>query len=174
MDDARKQELIDKAYQLGFDYERDYMGCAQCAFAALTDTFGKRNEETDAIFQSLTALAGGGASEGDGSCGAYVGGTAFIGYILGRSRENFADPDRIRDKTARMAGKLQQKFIDEYGTVVCHQIHRKIYGRPFWFKDSDQMVKFEEAGAHETGCTSVVGNGSKWTAAILIEEGLVS
>ena len=174
MDNARKQELIDKAYQLGFGYERDYTGCAQCVFAALTDTFGKRNAETDAIFQSLTAMAGGGASQGDGSCGAYVGGTAFVGYILGRSRDNFADPDRIRDETTKMVDKLHKKFVEEYGTVICHQIHRKIYGRPFWFKDRDEMVKFEEAGAHDTGCTNVVGNGSKWAAEILIEEGLAS
>lgn len=174
MEQSRKQELIDKAYKLGFEYERDYMGCAQCAFAALTDTFDKRNKETDAIFQSMTALAGGGASQGDGSCGAYVGAVAFMGYLIGRSRDNFADPERIRHKTGDIANKLHQKFVDEYGTVVCHQIHRKLYGRPFWFKDPDEMVKFEAAGAHETGCTGVVGNADKWAAEIVIEEGLVS
>jgi C_GCAxxG_C_C family probable redox protein len=173
VDSARKQELVDRAYQLGFEYERDYTGCAQCVFAALTDTFGKRDAETDAIFQSLTALAGGGAGQGDGSCGGYVGGAAFIGHLLGRSRDNFADPDRIRNKTTKMLDKLHEKLVDEYGTVVCHQIHRKIYGRPFWFKDPEEMIKFEEAGAHETGCTSVVGNATRWTAEIVIEEGLV-
>lgn len=174
MNNTAKQALIDKAYELGFKYEHDYMGCAQCVFAALVDTFDMRNAETDAIFQSLTALAGGGASEGDGSCGAYVGAAAFIGHIIGRSRDNFADPERIRRKTGDLVDKVHQKFIDEYGTVVCHQIHRKLYGRPFWFKDPDEMVKFEAAGAHETGCTSVVGNGSKWAAEVLLEEGLIS
>ncbi len=173
VDDSLKQALIDKAYELGYRYEREYMGCAQCVFAALTDTFNLRNGQTDAIFQSLTALAGGGAGQGDGSCGAYVGAAAFIGYILGRSRDNFADPDRIRHRTARLVDRVHQKFIDEYGTVVCHQMHRKIYGRPFWFKDPDEMAKFEAAGAHETGCTSVVGNGARWAAEVLLEEGLV-
>ncbi len=174
MDSAKKQELVDRAYQLGYEYERKYMGCAQCAFAALADTFGMRNAATDAIFQSMTALAGGGAGQGDGSCGAYVGAIAFIGHIIGRSRDNFADPERIRSTTTKLVDKLHQKFVDEYGTIVCHQIHRKIYGRPFWFKDADEMVKFEAAGAHETGCTAVVGNASKWAAEILLNEGFIS
>ena len=170
---TRKQELMDKAYTLGFEYEKTYKGCAQCAFAALQDALGKRNAETDAIFQSLTGMAGGGAREGDGSCGAYVGASAFFGYILGRSRDDFADPAKIRLKTFAMVKKLHDKFVDKYGTPVCHPIHRKLYGRPFYIADADEFAKFEAAGAHDSGCTGVVGDTARWAVEILADEGLV-
>ena len=32
------EDLIEKAYQLGFDYEKKYRGCSQCTLAAIYDT----------------------------------------------------------------------------------------------------------------------------------------
>lgn len=174
MDEKRKQELLDRVYRLGYEYEGKYGGCAQCAFAALQAVTGQENDETNAVFKALTALAGGIAGQGDGSCGAYIGATAFIGTMLGRTKDNFADPDRIRDVTARMVDRLHEKFVEKYGTISCHQIHRKLYGRPFYIKDADEFQKFEAAGAHETGCTAVVGDGARWALEVLIDEGLVS
>ena len=97
----------------------------------------------------------------------------MIGYFLGRERENFADPEKIRLKTSALIAKLHQRFIDTYGTVTCRQIHTKIMGRPFYFKDPDELRKFDEAGAHTDKCTSVVGNAARWTAEILAEAGLI-
>ena len=38
----------------------------------------------------------------------------------------------------------------------------------------EEKEKFEEAGAHEDKCTSVVAKASQWTAELLLEEGLLS
>ncbi len=35
------EELLDRAYQLGFEYERFYRGCSQCAIAAIYPLFRK-------------------------------------------------------------------------------------------------------------------------------------
>ena len=170
----RKQDaLAEKAYDLGFEYERDYRGCAQCVFAALQDALGVRKHETDVIFKAATGLMGGVAQETDGHCGAYSGGALMIGYFIGRERDNFADPGKVRVKTAALVRKLHAKFIEEYGTVTCCQIHTKIMGRPFYFRDPDEMKKFDEAGAHKDKCTSVVGLASRWTVEILAGEGLL-
>jgi len=32
-----KEELIKKAYDLGFKYEKNYRGCSQCAIAAIQE-----------------------------------------------------------------------------------------------------------------------------------------
>lgn len=170
---ADKQELFKKIYDLGFAYEKEYRGCAQCAIAALVDSLGIRDKETDAIFKSATALAGGVAQETDGNCGAYAGGAMMISYFLGRERDNFADPAKIRAQTSALVSKLHAKFIKEYGTVTCSRIHTAIMGRPFYIKDPDELAKFDAAGAHTDKCTSVVGNSARWAAEILDEAGLL-
>ncbi|MFQ3621855.1 MAG: C-GCAxxG-C-C family protein [Spirochaetales bacterium] len=166
-------KLAQKAYELGFAYEKEFRGCAQCVIAALQDTLGVRNRDTDFIFKSATGLAGGVAQETDGHCGAYSGGAMMIGYFLGRERENFADPEKIRLRTSALVSKLHKKFIETYGTVTCREIHTKIMGRPFYIKDPEELRKFDEAGAHTDKCTSVVGNAARWTVEILLEEGLI-
>ncbi len=173
MDTTQKETIAKKAFDLGFKYERDYRGCAQSVIAALQDASDVRNRDTDAIFKSATGLAAGVGRETDGHCGAYSGGVMMIGYFLGRERDNFADPDNIRFKTTVLVQKLHRKFIDEYGTVTCRQIHTKIMGRPFYIKDPDEAKKFDVAGAHTEKCTRVVGLAAQWTAEILTEEGLI-
>ena len=170
---ADKEELFERIYELGFGYEREFRGCAQCVIAALQDGLDARNRDTDAIFKSATALAGGVAQETDGHCGAYSGGAMMISYFIGRERDNFADPQRIRASTSALASKLHARFISEYGTVTCGRIHTKIMGRPFYIKDPEELKKFDEAGAHTDKCTSVVGMAARWTAEILDEAGLI-
>ncbi len=168
----RKEQAAQKAYDLGFSYEQEYMGCAQCTFAALQDALEVRNSDTDAIFKSSTGFAAGIAQQIDGSCGAYAAGAMMLGYFIGRGRDNFIDPDKIRFKTFALVSQLHRKFIEEYGTVTCGNIHTKIMGRPFYIKDPDELRKFDEAGAHTDKCTSVVALASRWTVEILLNEGL--
>ena len=47
--------LVEKAYKLGYEYEKTYRGCGQCVIAALQDVFNLRNED---IFKAATGLAG--------------------------------------------------------------------------------------------------------------------
>lgn len=170
---GRKEELMETAYRLGHEFENKYGGCAQCAFAALQDTLDRRNATSDAVFQSLNSLAGGISGQGDGACGAYIGAAAFMGHVFGRGRDNFADPTKERKKTDALVDKLHVKFMEEYGNVGCHLIHRKLYGRPYYIKDPDEFRKFEAVGAHDWGCTSVVGNAAKWTVEIMFDAGWI-
>ena len=174
MSSKSAQDLMERAYSLGFEYEKKYGGCAQCVLAALQDVLALRNAETDAIFKSATSLAGGVGSEGDGHCGAYSGGVLMLGYTIGRERENFADPEGVRQKTNALVQELHMRFIERYGTVICHSIHRKIFGRPYYLVDEEERSKFYEAGAHEDKCTAVVGEAARWTIQILSDAGYLS
>ena len=168
-----KGSLYDEIYRIGFEYERDYRGCAQCVIAALQDGLGIRNPATDAVFKSATGLAGGVAQETDGSCGAYAGGAMMIGHHVGRVRDDFADPEEVRKRTSALVSRLHTKFIEEYGTVTCSAIHTRLMGRPFYIKDPQELQKFDAAGAHTDKCTKVVGLAARWTAEILNEAGLL-
>lgn len=164
------RKAADTAYELGKRYERTYRGCGQCVVAAPQDTFGVRD---DHIFKAATGLSGGGALTCEGSCGAYVGALLVLGSLWGRERDKFEDPEGVRFRTHKLAKKFRDKYIQEYGSVVCRDVQTKIVGRPFYLADPDEFKKFHDAGAHDVHCPEVVGKAARWMAEIIDEEKLV-
>jgi C_GCAxxG_C_C family probable redox protein len=160
----------EEAYETAYGYERDYGNCAQATLKALMDVF---DEDIETAYRGLGSFAGGGAAEGDGSCGAYVGGMFFLGMKTGRKfadiGKNSDDPAaaKITHANRRVAKLLHDRFIEKYGTVVCHQIQRKLLGRVYYIADLDQYKKFLEAGGHDTICTSVCGDAARWTVELI-------
>jgi hypothetical protein len=55
-EDEDRISLLKRAYELGFEKEKNYKGCAQCTLAALFELTGKK-EET--LFQASSGLSGG-------------------------------------------------------------------------------------------------------------------
>jgi len=170
MDQKAKEKVLQKAYDLAFKYEEQYGGCGQCVVAALQDAFDMPNPD---VFKSMSGYAGGGATVGDGGCGAYVAGILFLSLLKGRERDNFADPDRIRFESFATARELHRKFIDDFGTVVCREMQMKLFGRPYYLPDADEMKKFLAAGGHTTHCPDVCGKAAKWAAEIAIDKGFI-
>ena len=170
MDEAGKKELTEKAFQLGFEYEKTYRGCSQCAIAAIQDTLNIRE---DNVFKSGTGLAGGGGLTGIGVCGAYVGSVMMISWLYGRERSNFADPERKRFKSFELSRKFTQKYIQEFGSIICRDIQTHIFGRPYYIADPQEFEAFEEAGGHVDKCTNVVGKASRLAVEFILDEGLV-
>jgi len=164
------EKAADKAYELGSHYERTYHGCSQCSIAALQDVFNIRNDD---IFKSATGLSGGSALSSEGSCGAYVGALMVLSQIVGRERDKFEDAEGVRFTTHKLSGKLRQKFIDEYGSIICRNIQTKVLGRPYYLADPQEFEKFHNAGAHDIYCPKVVGNAARWMAEIIQDAKLV-
>jgi C_GCAxxG_C_C family probable redox protein len=171
MEEKRKKELSEKAYKLGFEYEKTYRGCSQCTIAAIQDVLGIRD---DSVFKAGTGLAAGGGLTGIGVCGGYVGGVMVISQLLGRERSNFEDPERIRFKTFDLAKRLVDEFVHEFGTIICRDIQTKKFGRPYYIKDPEDFEKFEEAGAHDDKCTDVVGKAAQMAVRLILDEDLVA
>ncbi|HEX77917.1 MAG TPA: C_GCAxxG_C_C family protein [Dehalococcoidia bacterium] len=164
------KEAVQKAYDLGKEYERTYRGCSQCVIAALQDAFEFRNDD---VFKAATGLAGGGGITTDGSCGAYTGAILTLSSLLGRERDDFADPKGIRFRTHELVRRFRHNFIQEYGSVVCRNIQTKVLGRPYYLADPEEMRKFHDAGAHDVHCPEVVGKAARWMAELIVEENLL-
>ncbi len=130
--------------------------------------FGIKNDD---IFKAATGLAAGGGGTVDGSCGAYSGAIMVMSSLQGRVRDNFSDRASMQ-KAFALARKLHEKFIQEYGSVVCRDVQAKVLGRPFYLADPDEFKKFEKAGAHDIHCPEVVGKAARWAAEAIIEAGL--
>jgi C_GCAxxG_C_C family probable redox protein len=167
----KKQEMIDKAYELGFKAEHDVRGCAQCALAAVQDVTGVQN---DLVYKSASGLAGGAGECTDGICGGYSGGIMAMSMFFGRTREEESTEKGRADKyvSFRMAAALHDKYVEKYGSVICSEIHKKIYGESFDLRDEDQKQAFRDAGAHERedGCCAAVGDGARWATELILGE----
>ena len=174
MDEKIRKEIQEKAqkgYDLGSKLEHDWGECPQVTTRAPQEVY---NEINDDIFQYVGFLAGGGGCQSDGSCGAYNAGLMFLSSKYGRTIEDVKNLDtkallEIRARNIPIQQKLHEKFIDEYGTIICQGIHRKLMGRPFWAIDPHDLKLFLDMGGHDKICPFVVGNAVKWTIEIYEE-----
>lgn len=161
------EELKEKAYILGDHYEREYRGCGQCVLAAVFDTLNIHSEE---VFRAATGLSGGQGLVGDATCSALTGAILFFGMNYPRRRSHFDDDRENKYRTYRMAQKLRDRYLQEYGSTRCHDIHAKIMGRAFDLRNSQDRKEFEISGAHVDKCTQVVALAARWAVEIFAEE----
>lgn len=166
-----KEATFQKAYDLGFKYEQDYRGCAQCAIAAIQDALGIRN---DYVYQAGSGLAGGAGECTDGLCGGYSGAIMVMSSFFGRTRAEEGSKKGREDKyvSFKMAAELHDLFTAKYGSVICAGIQKCIFGRSFNLRDDEQKQQFRDAGAHEhkDKCCAVVGNGARWGTELILKE----
>ena len=70
----------------------------------------------------------------------------------------------------RLANRLQQRFVDAYGSSICGRIHQQVMGRTFHLTQPDEWDGFIQAGGHSEKCPAVVGKAARWAAQIILEE----
>ena len=160
-----KDEILEKAYQLANKYEAERGSCPQCVLAALYETIGVGDPKT---IQAADALAGGTALSTEGTCGALVGGLLAIGSIVGRTYEDFSAGERKR-RVFQYAKKYYDRFIKEYDSPRCKDIHMKLFGRTFNLMDPKDYQEFEDTGAHVDKCPVVSGFAAKLAAEIILD-----
>lgn len=172
VDNADKVELMKEAYRQGDHYEKIYRGCAQCHMAAVSDVTGK---EDKVMFRAANGFAAGMGLLGDGVCGGYSGGILSLGLFAGRRKEFFDGDKQEKEIITKLVAKLHDKYIDTYGSLICHDIHQDIFGRAFHIKEPADKEAFELAGAHTLDkCPAVVGTSAAWVVEILYDEGFMS
>lgn len=119
-------------------------------------------------------MAGGAGECIDGICGGHSGGIIMMSLFFGRPRKKEATKEGRKEKydSFRMAQALHDKFIEKYGTVICSEIHKKLFGRSFNLRDDEQKEQFRKAGAHEDDdkCCAAVGDGARWATELIIDE----
>jgi C_GCAxxG_C_C family probable redox protein len=162
-----KERMIKKAEGLGFSYERDYKGCAQCTIMAVSEVLGINNP---LLIKAASGLAGGGGKMCDGDCGGYSGGIMMMSSIFGRREDMMDKDDPEKNVSNVMAQKLREVFISRYGSVICGEIHNRIFGRTYNMNDEADIQEFEKDGAHTDKCTSVVGNAAGAVTELILDE----
>jgi C_GCAxxG_C_C family probable redox protein len=172
-----KKELLEKARELGACYEQYSSSCSQCTAAALREILGFE----EIVVKIATSSCGGQAGLSAGACGGVVGGTMVLDYYLGRPAAMVSATETVPQSMEELARAIAaaksfcQKFVQEYGSILCPQIQAKIFGRSFNLQDPEDWKAFGEAGAHSdpTKCMSIVGNATRWALEVLIDQGVV-
>ncbi len=172
MDKKVREEMLQKAYDLGFEYERDYRGCAQCTISAMYDAMGIKN---DGVYKAGSGLAGGGGECTDGNCGGYTGASMVMAAFFGRTREYEPSEEGRADKymSFRMTRALHDKYEEKYGSVICSGVQKAIYdGKSFDLRIEEDKAGFRAAGAHhdDDKCCMVVGDGARWGLELILDE----
>jgi len=161
-----KAEVVQKAYDLGFLYESKYGACSQCTILAIMDALGEQNND---VFKAAFGFAGGIGSLSK-TCGALSAGVMAISLEHGRELENLTtQSEGERRECLQLVRDLYDRYLNEYGSIECADVHQKIFGRSFDQWDEDEFQEFLRLGGHVDKCTSVVGNVAQWTVEILTE-----
>lgn len=163
---ANKQDILQKTYDLAYKYEAERGSCPQCVLAAIFETLDIGDKET---IKSADALAGGAALSTKGTCRVLAGGLLAISSIAGRGYEDFSEGNDRR-RVFQFSKKLYDRFVEEYGSSICSDIHKKLFGRTFNLLDPKDYAEFEKSGAHVDKCPKISGNVAKWTAEIILED----
>jgi C_GCAxxG_C_C family probable redox protein len=161
-----QNDILEHVYQRAFHYETTRGNCPQCVLAALKETLNIGN---DSLIQASQGLAGGTALSSKGTCGALSGGIIALGTLIGRTYQEFTEGQKNR-LIYKYTKHLYDKFISEYGSPLCCDVQKKIFGRSYVLFDQQDYDAFQKAGGHIDKCPSVSGNAAKWTAEIILNE----
>jgi C_GCAxxG_C_C family probable redox protein len=163
-----REEAVQRAYDLGYEYLTECAICSQASLAALQDVFHIKNDD---VFKAMTGFMGGGGDTCKGFCGGLAGGIAAISCIFGRTRTEF--DYLIQDLSLR---KLVKKLIDAFDAkfdgTLCKEVHMKMFGRTFnIFNEKEEKLFLDILEKDERGgCAYPVANGCSMAAGIIWDE----
>lgn len=161
---AEREKILNDVYELAYDYEKEYGNCIQCTLAAIKDTFGIID---DNVFKAAHGLAAGIGLRSTGVCGALSAGVMVVSVLEGREWEKIADGEK--PYSYKLSRKLLDRFEEDYGSILCHQIQEKIMGRSYDLSIEGESQAYLDAGGRIDKCTSVVGNGAKYIAEMILD-----
>ena len=135
----KAEQMIERAYKLGYDFEKEHKGCCRCTVAALQNSIDFVPTDKD-LFRAASCLDGGATPTGIQNCGGFTGSGMVIAWICGAGA---FESTKLSHKLIR---QVYERFEKDYGTVICKDIKKKM----------------------NRNCPEVVARAAKWTAEVLL------
>lgn len=126
---------------------------------------------TDEVVAATLSLIGG-AGISSGSCGAYTSGLLAIGlkYNPLIAEESTAAGLAKKEKAMGKIIAFRDAFIREFGTTMCPEIHKLIFGRSFNLIQDQEREEFLSIPDHAEKCSQVVGKAVRMAAGLMLED----
>ena len=161
-----KNEKIEKAVQAAKDAQINDDICARSVLVGLKTVFDKIPEEMVTAAMSLA----GGTGSASGSCGAYCCGLMAVGlYYNAPVAEERANPELKKIGSAKFT-EYRDRFYKEMGTIMCPDIHEKVFGRRFKLYEEADHEAFLSLPGHNVKCAEVVGVAARIAAEMILEK----
>ena len=172
MEPKSKDQMMEKAYELGVKYEKECTGCAQTVVAAIFEALGIWNED---VFKAASGLANGLGLTGEGSCAALLGASMVISYLFGREHKDFKEIYKPM-KSYGLVKKLLNQFVREYGgeskSCRCSDVQKGLMGITWDLWSMNEMNDSFKTQMVDN-CSKIVGNIAKLAVKLLLENGYV-
>lgn len=133
--EMRVEDLPERAAKLARILGEEFHGCAQMTLKALQETFGLTDIE---VFKAASPLSGGIARSGQ-ICGSLLGALLFVGVVFGRKRLERTDMSEDYRRAMEVAEKVYDEFEKEFGTTICKEIHKRLFGRVYNLRDPGML-----------------------------------
>ncbi|MCD8017654.1 MAG: C-GCAxxG-C-C family protein [Oscillospiraceae bacterium] len=161
-----KEEKIEKAVSAAVEAQiRDDI-CARSAMYGLKQVFDFIPEE---LVTASLSLAGG-CGAGSGSCGAYCAGLLAVGMKYNSTMEEEKTEPELIERGCEKFVEFRDRFLAAMGTIMCPELHEKVFGRRYVFTDPVQHEEFGNLPGHAEKCAEVVAAAVRVTCEMLLED----
>ncbi len=137
---GNREEIVQKARDLGAAYVKKFSSCSRGTVAALEEAIPFVPED-DMLIRAASCLDGGATPTKMASCGAFTGCGMIIGYVCGKGTPEETSFSHV------LMNELHGKFTEKFGSVLCRDIRESA----------------------EKNCADVVGSASGWAAEIILK-----
>jgi C_GCAxxG_C_C family probable redox protein len=141
--------------------------CARATMYGLRTVFDFIPES----FVKASASFAGGCGSAGGTCGAYCSALLAVGLCFNSTMaEESVNPAEF-ERTASKFNEFRERFLAEYGTVLCPEIHKKLFGRSYLLTDPAQFAAFMALPGHVERCAEVVAAATRIAAEMILSGG---
>jgi C_GCAxxG_C_C family probable redox protein len=161
LSEKAKKAYIEKLGELAKHYEETYHGCCRSVLKSFDDILKIGNGN---IIKAAVPLGAGVARSGE-TCGVLLGGLMAIGIIYGSDAMEYSRKSEYYKKAMTLGMKLCDLFFEEFGSLRCFDIQKKIYGQKYNLRDPNDVKTFTEVKGK---CADVVARMGTILAARVI------
>jgi C_GCAxxG_C_C family probable redox protein len=154
------EEILDRLEAKAGDYLEAYGSCSQGTLRALQEEFGLGNAE---VLKAATAMPGV-ALRGE-TCGAVIGPIMALGLAFGREK-----PEEYEAflRTLQAAHRFCRRFEEEFGSCMCTDVQKHLFGRSFDLTDPKEMGEFAASEASKK-CRIPAGKAVRIAGRMILE-----
>jgi hypothetical protein len=162
-----KREKIETAVKNAVEAQiRDDL-CARSTLYGLATVF----EFIPGEMVTAAASLSGGCGSASGSCGAYCCGLLAVGLRHNATMDEEREDPSSFERTASHFTEYRDRFKSVYGTVLCPEIHKRLFGRSYILDDQDDVAEFLALPGHQVKCSKVVAAATRIAAEMILEDG---
>lgn len=169
-EEKKKKEILEMVEKKAVEAQLRDDTCSRSTLYGLQSYFSFIPEEMVAASWCFS----GGVAASSGSCGALCSGLLAIGArYLPTMKEVESGSEEAQKKFEYGREKLftfRNAFIKEFGTTMCPEVQKLIFGRSFNLLDEKDLHDFLAMTGHEEKCATVVSKAVRMAAEIMLED----